>query len=149
MIEFLTYGFPIGHDGSETHECMPRNHKGAREFPDDVDSYLTRELASTSVLGPFQRNTLPSKITLSPLNTVPKKDSTERRIIVDMSLTEGNGSVNDAYGIIKGVYLGQQMNLTYPNVDDLVSLIKIKGQGCLLFKRDLRRFYRQIPVDPG
>ena len=41
------------------------------------------------------------------------------------------------------------MSLSYPGVDDLVNLIKIKGRGCLLFKKDLRRFYRQIGIDVG
>ena len=31
----------------------------------------------------------------------------------------------------------------------LVNLIKIKGKGCLLFKKDLRRYYRQIGIDFG
>ena len=41
------------------------------------------------------------------------------------------------------------MNLTYPTVDDMVSVIKEKGRGCLLFKKDLKRAYRQFPVDPA
>ena len=32
-------------------------------------------------------------------------------------------------------------------MDDLVTLIKIKGRGCHLYKRDLKRAYHQIPVD--
>ena len=31
----------------------------------------------------------------------------------------------------------------------MVNLIKIKGKGCLLFKKDLRRCYRQIGIDFG
>ena len=38
-------------------------------------------------------------------------------------------------------------NLVYPKVDDFAKLIKTKGQGCLLYKKDLRRAFRQIPVD--
>ena len=147
LVDFLAYGFPISHSGQRTHDLHPKNHKGAQEFPKDIDAYLERELASNSILGPFHSNPLPSKVILSPLNTVPKKDCSERRVIVDMSFPEGAGAVND--GIEKGVYLGQQMNLSYPSVDNLVEIVKQKGQGCLLFKRDLRRFYRQIPVDPG
>ena len=39
--------------------------------------------------------------------------------------------------------------ITYPGVDDLVEIIKRKGQGCLLFKRHLARAYRLIVLDPG
>ena len=49
----------------------------------------------------------------------------------------------------KFFYLGEKNSLSYPGVDDLVNIIKCKGRGCLLFKRDLRRFYRQIGIDIG
>ena len=32
-------------------------------------------------------------------------------------------------------------------MDDLVTLIKIKGRRCHLYKCDLKRAYRQMPVD--
>ena len=44
--------------------------------------------------------------------------------------------------------MGQPVKLTFPSVDHLVTLVKKHGQGCALFKRDLKRAYRQIPVDP-
>ena len=40
------------------------------------------------------------------------------------------------------------MSLTYPTVDDIADRIIQLGPGCLLFKRDLKRAYRQLPVDP-
>ncbi|CAG2233744.1 unnamed protein product [Mytilus edulis] len=45
--------------------------------------------------------------------------------------------------------LCEPVSLTYPRVDDLVLLIKKKGSGSHLFKRDLARAYRQIPIDIG
>ena len=51
--------------------------------------------------------------------------------------------------MLKDFYLGEKNSLSYPGVDDLVNIIKCKGRGCLLFKRDLRRFYRQIGIDIG
>ena len=33
-------------------------------------------------------------------------------------------------------------------MDDFIELIKVKGQGCLLYKKDLRRAYRQLKTDP-
>ena len=81
---------------------------------------------------------------ISPLNTVSKKDSQERRVILDLSFPEGS-SINE--GISKDQYLGDRVDLIFPRVDDLVQLIKLKGRHCHLFKRDLKRAYRQIPVD--
>ena len=39
--------------------------------------------------------------------------------------------------------------MVYPGLDSLVKLIRKKGRGCLLFKRDLWKCYRQIFMDPG
>ena len=80
-------------------------------------------------------------VALSPLNSVPKQDSAERRIILDLSWPAGT-SVND--GISSSSYLGEDISLTYPTVDSIASLIWSVGTGCLLDKRDLKRAYRQL-----
>ena len=64
---------------------------------------------------------------ISPLNAVPKKESEDRRIILDLSFGEFEESVNG-------------------HIDK--ELIRVKGQGCHCFKRDLKRAYRQIPCCP-
>ena len=33
-------------------------------------------------------------------------------------------------------------------MDDFIELIKVEGQGCLLYKKDLRKAYRQLKIDP-
>ena len=75
-----------------------------------------------------------------------KKDSSKRRVILDLSFLQGR-SVND--GIQADSYLGQYGKLTFPSIDDLVKIIHKKGPGCLLFKRDLSKAYRQLRVDVG
>ena len=62
-----------------------------------------------------------------------------------MSFPKGN-SVND--GIKNDSYLDKQICLKYPTVDKLVEIVRKRGKGCLLFKHDLQKFYRQIPVCP-
>jgi hypothetical protein len=57
-------------------------------------------------------------VIISPLNTVPKKDSLERRVILDLSAAGGT-AVN--VFISKDEYLGEPITLTYPRVDDLVN----------------------------
>ena len=84
-------------------------------------------------------------VAVSPLTSVPKSDPTERRIILDLSWPVGS-SVND--GIPSGLYLAQEFALVYPTVDLIADRVAALGSGCLLFKRDLRRAYRQFPVDP-
>ena len=39
--------------------------------------------------------------------------------------------------------------MKYPSVDNLIERVMTRGKGTLMFKRDLKRAYRQIPVDPG
>lgn len=76
---------------------------------------------------------------MSPLYSVPKKDSSERRVILDLSYPKA-ASIND--DINKDLYLDEKVSIIFPKVDDLVELIKTKGQGCFLFKKDLRKAYR-------
>ena len=147
LCEFLEIDFPIGYFGKQLKQNHSvKNHKGAKEFPMHVQSFLNKEKKYGATLGLFKENPFSNVITLSPLNTVPKKDSEDRRIILDLSFPKGS-SINDK--VSKDFYLGDKINLTYPGVDDLVNIVKIKGKGCLLFKCDLKRAYRQIPIDPG
>ena len=96
------------------------------------------------MLGPFQENPFDRPCFFSPLNTGDKHDSTEKRIILDLSFPKGN-SVND--GVDKSKYLGKDIVLKFPTVDKLAEVMVRKGVGCLMFKRDLKRYYRQIFVD--
>jgi len=96
-------------------------------------------------LVPFASNPFNNHLVISPLNSVIKANSEEKRVIMDLSFPQGK-SVND--GINKNEYLGKHVELHYPNVDNFIEIIKEKGRCCKIFKRDLRRAYRQIPVDP-
>lgn len=64
---------------------------------------------------------------------------------MDLSFPKGH-AVNDY--VDKNKYLGESTQIIFPKVDDFVELIKAKGRGCLLFKKDLKRAYRQISIDP-
>ena len=97
------------------------------------------------MIGPFHKAVLHDTC-YSPLNSVPKKDSQERRLILDLSMPQGN-AIND--GIDKDYCLGTYEKLSLPSVDNLVERIVELGPGCLLFKVDLSRAYRQILNCPG
>ena len=134
---------------AQQNRCTPAiviNHKGAKDFPVQMQNYLKKEKSHGAILGPYKQNPFCCNIAVSPLNSVPKKETDERRIILDPSFSKGS-SINEF--VSKGFYLGDKVNLTYPWVDDFVEIIKRKGQGCLLFKRDLARAYKLIVLDPG
>ena len=97
-------------------------------------------------MGPFMVPPFINNIGVSPLTTREKRDSVECRVIMDLSFPPG-GSVND---FIPGDdYLGQPIELKYPTIDTLAKRIYKLGRRCLLWKRDVSRCFRQIPVCPG
>ena len=145
-LEYLKYGWPISHDGRRYNTEKVNNWAGAILNKGDVQDYLKNELKYGSVIGPFQSNPFIQEAGISPLNTRDKKDSVEKRIILDLSFPEGL-AINE--GIDKTKYLGLEITWKLPTVDTLANLMVMKGVGSLLFKRDLRRYYRQIFVDPA
>ena len=110
-----------------------------------IDEYIERELKEGTLYGPFDEVPFKNAV-LSPLSTTGKRESDEKRVIHDLSFPHGS-SVNDM--IPKNTYLGKPFSLRFPTVDKFAELIKRKGRGCAIFKKDLRRCYKQIKVDPG
>ena len=114
------YGWPVGHNGISFRSSSCRNHTGATDFPEQITSYLIKEVSYQAVVGPFKDNPFNEPIALSPLNSVPKTYSSERRATVHLSFPEGE-SVN--FGILKDEYLGNKISVSYPKVDDFINLI--------------------------
>ena len=148
VTEFLRYGFPVdcrpGFGSSE----VQANHKGAMEFPQEVVSLLQKEVRLGGTLGPFPASVFKNP-KFSPLNSVPKKDSDEHRLILDLSMPPGN-LIND--GIDKDVYLGHFEKLQLPSIDKLVERIvqiaTVMGKPVKIFKIDLSRAYKQLFINP-
>ena len=146
LIKFLKYGFPVDHDGKHGTSALRKNHAGATEFGKHVDALVNKEVKLGATLGPLKRVDFDGKYCISPLNSVPKKDAENRRLILDLSHPDEN-SVND--GIKKDYYLGEYDKLQFPSVDNLVEQIMKIGKGAKVFKVDLSRAYRQIGIDPA
>ena len=51
--------------------------------------------------------------------------------------------------MIRDNYLGFKAKLSFPKVDDFAFRIFSLGKGCMMFKIDLSRYFRQLPLDPG
>ena len=95
IVEFLTYGWPINYIETTVRPCVPKNHKGATEFKSEINNYIIRELQHGSIVGPFDKNPFKEPLFISPLNSVEKKGSSERRVILDLSFPP-DASVNDS-----------------------------------------------------
>ncbi|VDH96229.1 ATP-dependent RNA helicase DDX58 [Mytilus galloprovincialis] len=145
IVDFLEFGWPVGYSKHESPETIVRNHKSALFFSEHIDEYINKELSYNALVDPFKVNPFQVPLTTSPLSSVPKKATIERRTIMDLSLPIGT-SVND--GIPKHTYMGDPFTLHYPATDHLVQLINEKGPNCLLYKVDIKRCYRWLPVDP-
>ena len=145
ILEFLKFGFPVDHDGSTGVNYPVKNHKGATEFAKQVREALHKEIVLGGSLGPFKTQPF-KKLCFSPLNSVPKKQVTQRRLILDLSAPEHN-SIN--LGIPKDSYLGVPDKMELPSIDILVERIVKLGIGCKVFKIDLQRAYKQAYICPG
>ena len=142
LCQFLEFGFPIGTDPELELECKSRNHGSSYMWYSFVDKFIAKELTECGVTGPFSLS--PWKgIVISPLMTAHKKPR-GRRTVFDA--TYGDLSVNNATP--GDQYLGQPTAYTYPKVEDYRLLILKEGHGCFMWKRDLSRFFLQLPMDP-
>ena len=145
LVDLLEFGFPLDVQGDVPVPTSYRNHKGARDFSNYISTYLDNEVSLHRLAGPFQSNPFSVPIHVSPLNTVPK-DGNERRVIADLSWPHGT-SINDH--ISSTEYLGEELLLRYVTIEDICNMVCALGPGSYIYKRDLKKAYRQIPVDPG
>ena len=145
VADFLEFGWPVNYQSETLPTTFRKNHPSAVRFSDAVDKYVTKEVTLEATVGPYTRNPLHQPLATSPLSAVPKKNSSDMRIVMDLSFPRST-SVND--GIPSDQFLGAPFKLTYPTIRTLLDLVRDHGQGCLLYKLDLRRAYRQLPVDP-
>ena len=142
ICQFLEFGFPVGVTPGQELECKRRNHGSSYMWYSYVDKFVVKEVSECGVTGPFRLS--PWKdIVVSPLMTAHKKPR-GRRTVFDA--TYGDNSVNNATP--GDYYMGQPTTYTYPKVEDYRVLILRAGRGALMWKRDLSRFFLQLPMDP-
>lgn len=145
ILEYLKYGWPIGYESDSIPTPTYKNHASATRFPAHVRSFIEKEIQERAMLGPFSNPPFAPWCQISPLMTRPKKDTEERRIIVDLSYPEG-ASIND--GITKNQLEGQVMEYNLPTLSTLTQAIKNLGPKVYMWKADLRRAYRQMRCCP-
>ena len=85
-VKFLEFGFPINCQGNCSDLSSERNHTGAKHFPDKMEKYLKMECTYGAIIWPFFKNPFKTDMVISPLNSVPKKESEDRRIILDSKI---------------------------------------------------------------
>ena len=112
VVEWLRCGWPTGRLPTLPDPATSNgNHKGAKNYPKALKTYIAKETRKGAVMGPYKRVPFRTKVGLSPLSTRPKRDSPDRCIILDLSFPPGR-SIND--GIMKDDYMGIKAKLHSP-----------------------------------
>ena len=110
-----------------------------------MTAYLQEELDNKAMLGPFKTPSI-NNLHVSPFMTRDKSSSINRRVIIDLSWPLGH-SVNSGVG--GDCYLGTEFVLTYPSIDNITNEVLKLGKGCEIFKIDISRVFRHVPIDSG
>ena len=127
LVDHLRFGFPLGLDpAAPIRSNASDNHQSAKEWSVQVQQFIDDKFAHGALLGPFTE--------------IPHPNC----VILDLSF--GDFSVNKA--IIRDKFDASHYSLYLPGLDNLNSLRDL-GQSARLFKVDISRAFRNIPVDPA
>jgi hypothetical protein len=142
IIQFMEFGFPLGLSDLPDLECATRNHGSAYMWFDHVDKFVCTEVMEGGVTGPFEKAPWWNTI-VSPLMTAHKKVRSRRTVF---DATFGERSLNNSTP--SDFYMGLPCKYTFPKIQDYQNMILKCGQGCWMWKRDLSRYFLQLPLCP-
>jgi hypothetical protein len=130
--------------GDFTPSANTKNHSSADKYPADIQKYIDKEVTAGALRSTDFKSFQFRHV--SPLMSRPKEGSS-RRVILDLSWPKGQGlSVNSC--VLTDSYLDSKFILKLPTVDTITKIINSFNTKVLLFKIDLARAFRQIPLDP-
>ena len=143
LVQYLEYGFPLGLVPEPDLESCSSNHGSAYTWYSFVDKFICTELTQGGLTGPFEKAPW-WNLVVSPLMTAHKKVKS-RRTVYDA--TFGDKSLNNSTP--SDYYQGIPCKYTFPKIEDYKNMILNSGQSAWMWKRDLSRFYLQLPLDPS
>ena len=143
VCQLIEFGFPLGLSPDSRLEPTLKNHSSSYEYFEYVDNFVASELRDLGITGPMDEPAI-SPVLVSPLMTSTKKPSSRRAVF---DATYGENSINNNTPVKE--YLGDFYNFKFPSVTDLADRVIKLGAGCLLWKRDLSRWFMQLKVDPA
>ena len=142
LIQHLEYGFPLGLQSAPHLESSSRNHGSSYSWYGHVDKFICKEISKGGMTGPFELAPWWDTV-VSPLMTAHKKPLSRRTVF---DATFGDSSLNNATP--SDVYMGQPCQYTFPKIEDYRQMVLKAGPGSYMWKRDLSRFFLQLPLDP-
>ena len=143
ICQFLQFGFPLGLSEEIFLEPALKNHQSSYLYYTYVDKFIKKEITQHGISGPLSVPPF-NPTMLSPMMTSSKNPSS-RRPVFDASW--GDWSINENTPIKS--YMGGKYDFQFPSVLDFGDMIVKQGRGCLIWKRDLARWFLQLPVDPA
>ena len=144
LCQYLEFGFPLGlqQDPEPALRSSSRNHGSAYQYYTWIDKFVETGLYNCDLSGPMTAPPFNSFQT-SPLMTAPKKPN-GRRAVFDATFGESSLNLNTP----SDHYMGLPIDYAYPRIEDFKRFIIKHGKGCFIYKRDLSRYFLQIPLDP-
>lgn len=142
IIEKLAFGFPIGVDSEPDLLPAVKNHSSSYLFFSWVDKFCIKEISKCGLTGPLASVPF-TDFHVSPMMTAPKKPD-KRRVVFDASF---GISLNKSTP--KEFYLNEKTDYDFPKLDDFEILILKVGHGARMWKRDLERYFLQLPLCPA
>ena len=85
VIDFLSYGWPINYTAPTRPVSSLHNHPSASQFASHVQDYIDTESSWNAIAGPFVYPPFSDNLVCSPLQTVPKRGSSKRWVVMDLS----------------------------------------------------------------
>ena len=142
LVQHLEFGFPLGLNTLPDLKSTTRNHGSAYQWYSHVDKFICTEIKEGGMAGPFKLAPWWNMV-LSPVMTAHKKPLSRRTVF---DATFGEKSLNNATP--SDSYMGQPTHYTFPKIEDYREMILKSGKGAFMWKRDLSRFFLQLPLDP-
>jgi len=150
ILDYLKYGWPVGDEEGAGYtwpiqEWRPtatrRNRLSAYANFRFVDKFINKQVAANRIAGPFNlemspfQGTLPHLVPIKVAETVGKL----RVILQTFVLNQHTSSP---------VYPDGAPAYSRPHIYQFAKVLGRLGPGAWLWKRDLRSFYLQLPLDP-
>ena len=137
LLQYIKFGFPLSLISPDRlHNQEVSNHFSARQYPQDIQKYLSKEISLGAMLGPVD-SVDSREFHCSPLMSRPK-DEDSRRVIMDLSFPQGI-PLNDQ--VTKGIFDGTRLVLKLPSIDNFVRDIVSTGEDPVMFKVDVARAF--------
>ena len=122
LIHDMTFGFNIGYNGPRRKRIC-HNLRSAIENPIAAGESILKELKQRHMAGPFRLSPLPN-LQISLIGLVPKKGSSDTRLIMDLSFPKGD-AIND--------YIDpDDCTIKFDSFDRAIEMVSTLGKGALM-----------------